>query len=147
VVGAAGIGKSTLVQEVLTDAAFPFFIPYYAFLASTDGNRDRGEALTFFQDVIGRLDRFNPDRRSLGVSDVAQGRDALRRHMLKANERYILSGQKTILLVDGLDHVVREVGLQAPMLHELPSPEEVPAGFVIILSAQPQAFLPSAIPV
>ncbi len=54
VVGPAGIGKSTLVQDVLSDAQYPFFIPYSAFLPDTDGNRDRGEALTFFQDVIGR---------------------------------------------------------------------------------------------
>ena len=75
IVGPAGIGKSTLVQDVLTDSAYPFFIPYYTFLPSTDGNRDRGEAITFFQDVVGRLDRFHSDRRSLGIADLAQGRD------------------------------------------------------------------------
>lgn len=147
VVGPAGIGKSTLVQDVLSDATFPFFIPYYAFLPNTDGNRDRGEALTFFQDVVGRLDRFSSDRRSLGISDVVQGRDALRRHMSKANERYVLLGQKTILLVDGLDYVSQEVSLQIPVLNELPPPAEVPNGFVIILSGQSQAFLPDTIPV
>jgi hypothetical protein len=147
VVGSAGIGKSTLVQDVLTDSAYPFFVPYYAFLPSTDGNRDRGEALTFFQDVIGRLDRFSADRLSLGISDVEQGRGTLRCHMSKANERYVLQGHKTILLVDGLDHVTREVNLQRSMIHELPPPEEVPAGFVILLSGQPQAFIPGTIPV
>jgi hypothetical protein len=147
VVGPAGVGKSTLVQDVLTDSGYPFFIPYYAFLPNTDGNRDRGEALTFFQDVTGRLDRFNPERRSLGVSDLVQGRDALRLHMLRANERYVAQGHKTILLIDGLDHVSREVGLQNPVLNELPTPSEVPDGFLIILSAQPQALIPGTIPV
>ena len=146
VLGPAGIGKSTLVQDVLTDPAYPFFIPYYAFLPSTDDNRDRGEALTFFQDVAGRLDRFSSNRRSLGVADVVQGRDALRRHMAEANERYVLHGHKTILLIDGLDHVTREVSLQVPVLHELPSPNEVPDGFVIVLSGQPQAFVPGTLP-
>ncbi len=146
VVGPAGVGKSTLVQDALTDSAYPFFVPYYAFLPTTDGNRDRAEALTFFQDVVARLDRFDSGRRSLGVDDIAQGRDALRRHMHSANQRYVLHGHKTILLIDGLDHVVREVNLQHTVLHELPPPNEIPDGFLIILSGQPQAFIPGVIP-
>jgi AAA domain-containing protein len=137
--GPAGVGKSTLVQDVLTDSAYPLFVPYYAFLPSTDGNRDRAEALTFFQDVVARLDRFEPVRKSLGIADIAQGRDALRRHMASANQRYVLQGHKTILLIDGLDHVMREVNLQMPVLHELPHPNEIPEGFVIVLSGQPQS--------
>ena len=74
VVGPAGVGKSTLVQDVLTDSTFPLFVPYYAFLPSTEGNRDRAEALTFFQDVVTRLDRFDSVSHSLGVADIAQGR-------------------------------------------------------------------------
>jgi hypothetical protein len=147
VVGAAGVGKSTLVQDVLTGLGFPFFVPYYAFLPNTDGNRDRGEALTFFQDVVERFDHFSTDRHGLGISDLSQGRDALRHHMSKANERFVLQGQKTVLLIDGLDHVSREVNLQSPILHELPPPDEVPDGFLIVLSAQPQAFNPETIPV
>ena len=146
VVGPAGVGKSTLVQDVLTDSVYPFFVPYYAFLPSTDGNRDRAEALTFFQNVIARLDRFDSERLGLGVVDLAQGRDALRRHMSSANQRYVLHGHKTILLLDGLDHVMREVNLQQPVLDELPHPSEIPEGFLIILSGQPQAFLPDVIP-
>ena len=146
VTGCAGVGKSTLVQDVLSNADYPFFIPYYAFLPDGEGNpRDRGEALTFFQDVIGRLDRFFPDRYSLGITDVAQGRDALREHMAKAHEQYVIQGRKTILLVDGLDHVSREVGLQSSILHELPRPDEVPEGFLIILSSRPEALVPGTI--
>ena len=146
VTGPAGIGKSILVQDILSVEQFPFFIPYYAFLPDGEGNpRDRGEALTFFQDIVERLGKFYRDRYSLGISDVAQGRDALRKHMAKANEQFLLNGQKTILLIDGLDHVLSEVGLQQSILQELPRPDEIPDGFLIILSCQPQALLPSSI--
>jgi len=145
VVGPAGIGKSTLVQDILSDADYPFFIPYYAFLPDTDGNRDRGEALTFFQDVIGRFDKFFSYRYSLGIADIAQGREAFRIHMHKANEQYTLHGHKTILLIDGLDHVSREINLDKTLLQELPNPDEVPQGFLIILSTQPQALIPGTI--
>ena len=56
-----------------------------------------------------------------------------------------IQGRKTILLVDGLDHVSREVGLQSSILHELPRPDEVPEGFLIILSSRPQALVPGTI--
>ena len=93
--GCAGVGKSTLVQDVLSNGDYPFFIPYYAFLPDGEGNpRDRGEALTFFQDVIGRLDKFFPDRYSLGITDVAQGREALREHMAKAHEHYVIRAER-----------------------------------------------------
>ena len=147
VVGPAGSGKSTLVQDVLSDAQYPYFIPYYAFLPDTDGNRERGEALTFLQDIIERLDRFFTGRCSLGISDVAQGCEAFREHMSRANKQYVLQGYKTILLIDGLDHVSREINLQRTLLQELPSPDEIPDGFLIILSSQPQALIPGTITV
>ena len=144
VTGPAGIGKSTLVQDVLSD--YPFFVPYYAYLPDGIGNpRDRGEALTFFQDVVTRLDRFSDGRKGLGVADVTQGREALRLHMQKAKQLFEKDGHKTILLIDGLDHVQREPGLDHPLLVQLPTPAEVPDGFVIILSSQPQALLANVI--
>ena len=99
VVGSAGIGKSTLVQDVLSNNQYPYFVPYYAFLPETDGNRERGEALTFFQDIVGRLDKFFIGRYSLGISDIAHGREALREHMARANKEYVIQGQKVILLL------------------------------------------------
>jgi hypothetical protein len=144
ITGPAGIGKSTLVQDVLSD--YPLFVPYFAYLPDGVGNpRDRGEALTFFQDVVTRLDRFFETRHSLGVSDLSQGREALRTHMQKAKELFEREGLRTILLIDGLDHVQREAGLERAFLLELPRPDEVPTGFIIILSSQPQALLPNAI--
>src|SRR5439155_1278106 len=89
-----GVGKSTLVQDVLS--ACPFFVPYYAYLPDGEGSpRDRGEALTFFQDVVTRLDRFFPHRYSIGIADVAHGRSALREHMKNAIGRFLLDGFET----------------------------------------------------
>lgn len=139
VVGPAGVGKSTLVQDVLGGTDFPFFIPYYAFLPDHPGTtRDRSEALTFFQDVVGRLEKLFLRRYSLGISDISEGREALREQMAKAHEQYVIQGHKTVLLIDGIDHVAREVGLQSSVLNELPDPAEIPDGFIIVLGSQPQ---------
>lgn len=139
VVGPAGVGKSTLVQDVLGGPDYPFFIPYYAFLPDNPGTtRDRSEALTFFQDVVGRLEKLFVRRYSLGISDISEGREALREQMAKAHEQYVIQGRKTVLLIDGIDHVAREVGLQSSVLNELPDPAEIPEGFIIVLGSQPQ---------
>ena len=108
VTGNAGVGKSTLVQDLLRRERTVAFIPYFAFLPSGEGNpRDRGEALTFFENVVARLDKVFPGRSSLGIDSVAHGRDALREHMASANREFVASGRKTVLLIDGLDHVAR----------------------------------------
>jgi hypothetical protein len=144
VVGPAGIGKSTLVQDVLSDC--PTFLPYFAYLPDGIGNpRERGDAATFFRDVVARLDRHFDGRHALGVKDVAQGKQAFREHMKRANELFMSTGQKTILLIDGLDHIQRESGLSCSLLQELPVPIEIPDGFIIVLSSQPQTLTPGVI--
>ncbi len=147
VVGPAGAGKSTLVQDILGGPDYPFFIPYYAFLPDDPGTtRNRSEALTFFQDVVGRLEKLFAQRYSLGIADISEGREALREQMAKANEQYVSQGRRTVLLIDGIDHVAREVGLQASVLNELPDPAEIPEGFIIVLGSQPQGLEAGTVP-
>ncbi len=147
VVGPAGVGKSTLVQDILGGPDYPFFIPYYAFLPDDPGTtRDRSEALTFFQDVVGRLEKLFAPRYSLDIADISEGREALREQMAKAHEQYVIQGRKTVLLIDGIDHVAREVGLQASVLNELPDPADIPEGFIIVLGSQPQGLEAGTIP-
>lgn len=138
-VGSAGSGKSTLVQDVLGSSEHHFF-PYYAFLPDVPGStRDRSDPLTFFQDIAIRMERLFSERFSLGIADTAQGREELRNQFGRASNHFLTKGVKTILLIDGLDHVMREPGVTSSILHELPSPAEIPAGVIIVLGSQPQA--------
>jgi len=147
VVGPAGAGKSTLVQDILGGPDYPFFIPYYAFLPDDPGTtRDRSEALTFFQDVVSRLEKLFAQRYSLGIADIPEGREALRHQMAEANKQYVIQGRKTVLLIDGIDHVAREIGLQSSVLNELPDPADIPEGFIIVLGSQPQGLVAGTVP-
>lgn len=146
VTGTAGAGKSTLVHDVLIGQEDVVFVPYFAYLPSGEGDpKDRGEALNFFQSVVARLDRLFTRRSSVGIGSVEHGRFALRQHMEYARERFAESGRKTVVLVDGLDHVIREIGLRDSLLHHLPHPDQFPPGFLIVLSARSEALLASAI--
>lgn len=144
--GNAGGGKSTLVQDVLGADQSIVLVPYFAFLPEGEGPaRERGEALPFYNSVVGQLDRAFSARRSLGIENVQHGREALRTHMSSAHEQFIMNGVKTVLLVDGLDHVNREPDLADSILRELPGEDEIPSGFVIVLSSRPEALLADAV--
>ena len=144
--GSAGGGKSTLVQDVLGADPSIVLVPYFAFLPNGEGPaRERGEALPFYRSVVGRLDRAFPGRGSLGIENARHGREALRSHMASAQEQFMAEGVKTVLLVDGLDHVQREPDLAQSILRELPESDEIPRGFLIVLSGRPEALLADAV--
>lgn len=146
VTGSAGGGKSTLVQDVLGADPSIVLAPYFAFLPDGEGPaRERGEAMAFYRSVVGRLDRAFPGRGSLGIDNARHGREALRGHMASAHEQFMADGVKTVLLVDGLDHVQREPDLAQSILREFPEADEIPSGFLIVLSGRPEALLADAV--
>lgn len=112
-IGPAGAGKSTLVAKVIENE--PFGIAYFAYLPSVGADpRERGDALAFYRYIIGVLDSWESVREAHGVSDLAQAKEAFARHMARVSDRYQKTGRKTLILVDGLDHVMREQGLDRP---------------------------------
>ena len=46
------------------------------------------------------------------------------------------NGAKTIILIDGLDHIEREIRPDRSLLSDLPLPEQVPQGVVIVFGSQ-----------
>ena len=65
--------------------------------------------------------------------------------MAWAHGQFAERGVKTVLLVDGLDHVHREPDLGQSILRELPEADEIPPGFLIVLSGRPEALLADAV--
>ncbi len=53
-----------------------------------------------------------------------------------AGSRYSTSGRKTLIVIDGLDHVPREENPVASFLAELPAAAAVPEGVIFILGTQ-----------
>lgn len=54
----------------------------------------------------------------------------------QAGERFALEGIRTVIVVDGLDHVPREERPTNSLVAELPLPEAVPTGVIFVLGTQ-----------
>lgn len=146
VVGSPGSGKSTLLSESLRNIN-ALVIPYYAFIPGVqDIGPIRGEAESFLHDVCLALYRHDI-RGGIGLLPTALNdlRSRLGRQLTEASSRYEATGQKLILLIDGLDHIPREQSPHHSLIHELPDPRQLPSGVLLVLGSQRTDFLSSVI--
>ena len=147
VLGTPGSGKSTLLTETLRYRER--VIRYYAYVPPIVGtNMQRGEALHFLHDVVVALEQQGiAPSRTLVPHDASALRKAWTAQLIALGEEYQRTGRKTILVLDGLDHIQREQQPTRSLLTELPPPAALPAGVVIVLGSQTLglAQLPSAV--
>jgi hypothetical protein len=134
--GPPGTGKSTLLQRDIHSTPDYSVSRYLAFVPDQRHGLGRAEAGEFLNDLIGDLrgqgfygSRFANDLRSAL-------RDEFRRQLEQASERYQESGRKTLIVIDGLDHVPREENPESSFLRELPATEAIPPGVLFLLGTQ-----------
>ena len=137
VFGPPGSGKSTLLTRTLR--ALPLrLVRYYVYVPEAqDPSVLRGESLNFLHDVTLRL-------REAGIgcgerpdpSDRAAMLDLFHKQLQALGDDYAETGTKTVILVDGLDHIAREQPPERSLLCDLPLPEAVPDGVYIVIGSQ-----------
>lgn len=141
-VGAAGTGKSTLLESFRADAAV---VRYYAFVPDSTGPISaRGEAQAFLHDLNLALQDTGLYSRHFGA-DLTGQRSILASLLEDAHRRYEREGRPTIVIVDGLDHISREQSPTRSLIDELPAPELLQSGVYFALGSQSVAMLPSNI--
>ncbi|MDP4183778.1 MAG: ATP-binding protein [Bacteroidota bacterium] len=140
-VGGPGTGKSSLLSNwarqrkdrIIKYYAFDFMSPSSQFNFS-----ERGESTTLFFDLVYQLKDagiYNKD--ILPYRDITFLKNTFFEQLKYASEDYKESGRKTILIIDGLDHVPREYySAKQNFLSELLCPNEIPLGVFIILGSQ-----------
>lgn len=150
VVGSPGSGKSTLLSAYARrrERAGDLVVPYYAYTSDgdPDGSR-RVESRAFLQDLVLAL-----HARGIGNLQTIPGPDrlsllsALHRQLADLGGRHAADGTRSILLVDGLDHVNREGPAQG-FLADLPTPDQIPQGVVVLVGTQTEQLdhLPPAV--
>lgn len=138
VVGPPGSGKSTLLTQALRRQRPERVVRYYAFVPDAQNPAlSRGEAVNFFHDVTLSLRRMGVGNQFGPMPDDLQGqREAFGRALLELGREFRESDLRTILLIDGLDHIDRELRPIRSLLAELPSPGELPDGVFIVFGTQ-----------
>ena len=146
VVGTPGSGKSTLLTKTLRSLNERVFF-YYAYVPDAPSPVGlRGESVNFLHDIGVQLERAG-----FGTSGGSGGLDRqqlLRRfyaQLDRLKEDWEKEGHKTIILIDGLDHIEREQDPDRSLLKDLPDPERIPSGVYFVLGTQTVASLPARI--
>lgn len=150
-IGSPGSGKSSLLTRTLVESPREErIVRYYAYVPAEReyGAPPRGEAVNFFQDVTQQLERYGFQvGERLPELNLDLLRERLGLQCQRLTEDYTTSGRKTVILVDGLDHIAREQQdhVDRTLLAELPAPSQVPPGIILILGSQHLQDLPDAV--
>ena len=136
--GDPGSGKSTLLTKTLMSLPYRI-IRYYAFVPdSPDPQALRGEASSFFHDVTLSIDRagFRTGKYINDIKDVTQLVRRFHDQLQLLNQDWRDTCCKTVILIDGLDHIPRELKPTNSLLKYLPHPDQVPEGVLVVLGSQ-----------
>ncbi|WP_022826295.1 ATP-binding protein [Hymenobacter norwichensis] len=142
--GTPGAGKSTLLTQWADERRTRFLleriIRYFAFdFNNPEKNyHARGDSTAFFFDLVFQIktEGIYP-RDVLPYPNLAFLRGVFYEQLRLLGEDFARDGRRTILLIDGLDHVPREYTKAAhSLLDELPLPATLPDGVYIVLGSQ-----------
>lgn len=135
--GTPGSGKSTLLTRTMRYRP-DRVIRYYAYTPDAlEPNNHRGEAVNFLHDLCLSLDRLGfPVGEALPKDDLRLLRSRLSEQLRRLGEDYSTTGRRTLIVVDGLDHIVREQSPDRSLLNDLPLPAQLPKGVFLILGSQ-----------
>ena len=141
-VGPAGSGKSTLLARLNVTGRV---IRYYAFVPDApDPLSGRGEADSFLHDLALSLEEGGLYRSGYG-NDLPAQRAIFIDQLGQAGRRWDDHGERTVIIVDGLDHISREQHPARSLLDELPAPAALPDGVFVILGSQTTGILHDSI--
>ncbi len=137
--GSPGAGKSTLLTQ-WSKASLDHIVRYYAFsnISISQNFSERGEAEKFYFDLVVQLNDLIPVTRQtiLPHHDETYLRSVFFNQLQDLKESYQKTGKKTIIIVDGLDHIPREYQTIKSLLGSLPSPATLPEGIIFVLGSQ-----------
>ena len=137
VIGPPGAGKSTLLSQALTGST-DRILRYYAYVPATTLARTRQSARGFLHDIHIMLKKsgISASEQELPSSDVVELRDQVSKQLDAAGAEFQRTGRRTIIVVDGLDHVERHYSSSDGLLAELPRPDELPDGVLFLVGSR-----------
>ncbi|QQO21291.1 hypothetical protein JJB98_15810 [Bradyrhizobium diazoefficiens] len=125
-----------MLQTSLLPTPKAAILRYLAFVPDEGHGLGRAEALDFLHDVVSQLSDLDVGQRIFPGDNLSELRSQFERLLAAAALRYQRDEVKTIIVIDGLDHVPREERPSRSLLTELPLPNAIPAGILILLGSQ-----------
>jgi len=146
VLGSPGSGKSTLLSQALRTGP-ERVIHYYAYVPDAPSPLVlRGESVNFLHDIVLSLDNSGF---AVGSGLPGYDRDLLldyfHRQLNRLHQDYTDHGRKTLIVVDGLDHIAREQHPDRSLLQDLPQPDQIPDGVYLVLGSQTDNPFPDSV--
>ncbi|MXY34486.1 MAG: ATP-binding protein, partial [Boseongicola sp. SB0664_bin_43] len=137
VIGPPGCGKSTLLSQALSGSA-DRVLRYYAYVPGTASTPTRLTGHGFLHDVVLMLTEgeIGGARRELPGREIVSLRQQFRDRLDAAGSEFRNTSRRTIIVVDGLDHVERDYSGSDGLLQELPRPNELPEGVLFIVGSR-----------
>lgn len=138
VTGAPGAGKSTLLAQALAGLG-DRVVRYFAFIPGSGvAARNRLSADWFLHDLSAMLRDagLSTAEKKLSARTIPELRDSIREQLDAAAVEFAASGRKTVIVVDGLDHVHRDYSGNDALTAELPAPNDLPVGVIILVGTR-----------
>ncbi|CBA17086.1 hypothetical protein XACN24_12765 [Xanthomonas albilineans] len=135
-VGPPGSGKSTLLQIALEAEPQLVVVRYLAFVPGGAQGIGRAESANFQEDLIAGLLKTGLHGLRFRRESSQDRREELETLLARAGERFRTDGVRTLVIIDGLDHVPREERPERSFLADLPLPASLPEGVLFVLGTQ-----------
>lgn len=138
-IGPPGTGKSTTLTQTFRYRPGYRIIRYYAYVPESIGQEGRGEASSFLHDLHLSLQRhgiYAKTEKNSQPETLEEFREAFSAQLGSLYEQWQQDNIMTLLVIDGLDHIAREQTPIRSLLNELPPPENIPEGVLLILGSQ-----------
>jgi len=134
--GPPGCGKSTLLATGLLPTPRARVVRYLAFVPGEAQGIGRGEAFEFLHDLVKQLKQQQLGTKLIPGTELVELRQQFALLLTEAGQRYQTTRVRTVVVIDGLDHVPREERPSRSFLLELPLPGSIPDGILFILGSQ-----------
>lgn len=141
--GKPGTGKSTLLTEWIWDRN-ERIIRYYAYtnLDNAINIPERGNAQNLFFDLVLQIAEcgFYNEQVYPYKGNIEQIISTFYKQLELLKNEFIKTGRKTIIIIDGLDHIPREYKIEQTLIKYLPLPKSIPDGVYFVLGSQTYSF-------
>ena len=146
ILGPPGIGKSSFISY-LDLGPNVILIKYYIHIpVSGETVSYRAQPMNFFHDLLLQFEKLGLSiqnkKMRLELSDYLVG---FQNCLDQLHKKWEDEGVKTLIMIDGIDHIKREGQCRDPLTNYLSSPSSIPEGIYFVLSSQTISSIQSAI--